>query len=118
VEEMLHYSATELLRQKVLKTMPAGKLSGRLNQVLELKGAAPINIEEFRTIRQVRNSLAHPNTAAEVSLNFSQARKVFDYCLALVKLLAPHKLKLEHTNTKPLLAIRGTRETERPGDEV
>lgn len=93
--------------------MPAGKLSGRLTQVLELKGAAPINIEEFRTIRQVRNSLAHPTTAAaaEVSLNLEQARKVFDYCLALAKLLAPHELRLEHAHSGPLLPIQGTRET-------
>jgi hypothetical protein len=109
---MLNYSAAELLRQKVLNTMPTGKLSERLTQVLELKGVAPINIEEFRTIRQVRNSLAHPTTAAvEVPLNLGQARKVFDYCFGLVKLLAPDKLRLEHAHDRPLLPSRGTRET-------
>jgi len=82
---------TDLIRQKVLAAMPAGKLSARLTQVLELKGAAPITIEEFRNTRQVRNSLAHPTSAAatEVSLTLGQTQKVFDSCLALIKLLAP-----------------------------
>ena len=113
VEEMLHYSATDLIRQKVLAAMPAGKLSARLTQVLELKGAAPITIEEFRNTRQVRNSLAHPTSAAatEVSLTLGQTQKVFDSCLALIKLLAPHELMLEPFHSGPLLPTRGTRET-------
>lgn len=113
VEEMLHYSAIELLRRKVLTAMPVGKLSARLTQVLESKGAAPINIEEFRNARQVRNSLAHPTSAGatDVSLTLGQTEKVFDYCLALITLLAPHKLMLEPFRSESLLPVRGARET-------
>jgi hypothetical protein len=113
VEEMLHYSSAELIHQKVLTAMPVGKLSARLTQVLGLKGAAPINIEDFRAIRQVRNSLAHPTSAAatEVSLTLTQTQKVFDYCLALIRILAPHELILEPFHSGPPLPIRGTRET-------
>src|SRR5579872_1224206 len=84
VEEMLDYSVGELVRQKLLKATPRGKFYQRLTKVLLLRGAVPIEIEEFRAMRRIRNLLSHPTTTApEVSLNVQDAREVFDYCLSV-----------------------------------
>jgi len=120
VEEMVHYSAGDLLRQKSLKAMPRGRLSDMLTEVLLRRGAVPIKIEEFRAMRRVRNLLTHPATTSvpEVFLSLKHACGVFDYCASLVEQIAPHKLMLERPRNRPLLPARGTREIPPSADDV
>lgn len=112
VEEILHHSAAELLSRKVLTDIPSGKLSAMLAQVLAARGAAPLDMRQFRDMRRVRNSLTHPatTTTGQVSLNREQVRKVFEYCVSLAKSLTPGKLILEPLQNAPMLPTRGSRE--------
>ena len=110
VEDMLHYSATELLRENKLHKLPTGKLSEQVAAVLHVRGGAPLDVKEFLAMRRIRNSLTHPATVKdEVSLTLDQSRRVFDYCIALVRSLSRDELMIENHRepmTENILKVR------------
>jgi hypothetical protein len=94
LEETLNYVVEELVSKRRLLCEPRGGLLDRLNAVRDARRVAPIDQREFLDARNTRNLLTHA-TSGEVEnrlLTIEQARRVFEYCLKVIRETYPYEV--------------------------
>jgi len=93
LEEVLEYVLTILGKSIITDPVP-GKLADRLRFVLNLRRDKSFSLDEFRALRKLRNSLAHPTSATDEGrlLTVDQAAATFKYCSSVIQRLSPVKV--------------------------